>query len=66
LDSWGIACHIHLPVAAKATSCNKKLFLDVCDSGVFQEVLIFGAYPACLGFIKHNITETMQFLKRCI
>lgn len=46
------------PVAAEGTSSNKKLLLDICNSNVFQEVLIFGAYPAYLDFIKHNITKT--------
>jgi hypothetical protein len=61
--SGGTACHIHLPVVAEVTSSNKKLFPDICDGGVFQEVLIFGSYPECLGFIKHNITEAIQFSK---
>ena len=46
------------PVAAEVTSGNKVLLLDICDSNVFQEVLIFGPYPAYLAFIKHNITKT--------
>jgi hypothetical protein len=51
------------PVAAEVTSGNKKLLLDICDSNVFQEVLIFGAYPAYLDFIKHNITKTHSVFK---
>jgi len=57
------------PVAAEIISGNKKLLLDICDSNVFQEFLIFGSYPAYLDFIKHNITKThsvfkMYFLKK--
>jgi hypothetical protein len=51
------------PVAAKVTSNNKKLLLDICDSNIFQEVLIFGAYRAYLNFIKHNITKTHSVFK---
>jgi hypothetical protein len=36
------------PVAAEVTSSNKKLLLFICYSNVFQEALIFGAYPAYL------------------
>jgi len=51
------------PVAAEVTSGNKKLLLDICDSNVLQEVLIFGAYLAYLDFIKHNITKTDSVFK---
>jgi len=51
------------PVAAEVTGGNKKLLLDICDSNVFQEVLIFGAYSAYLDFIKHNITNSHSVCK---
>ena len=65
---WGLCLsHSLILLLLKSPAVTQNL-LDVCDSNVFQEVLIFGAYPAYLDFIKHNITKThsvfkMYFLK---